>query len=1106
MKSFKNKICSLFVAAAFFCTFFANFSSGFVYAEAGISGDEIFYAYVKDGVLTVGGNTGKYCAEECGILTVVKKGEALNAGVGDSEKVLHIQMVKTDSNGVFCETLPFDDNKTDYVLNVDFGEKGSFSVALPVKKAVFAKADYDVQNSSGELLINLGDLSDASLLISFGDKSKEVFANGENVVRYALGAVSAKSVSAEGESISVVLSTELVANKNLIFKNLDFGLPKVLGDLPGETIYEQYRAAKEELPNEVPQMAVCEPKGTVEIFVSPLGDDTGDGTADSPLKTVAEGIKRLKACDKSGGAVLWLRGGRYTVSPLSLSGLLGTEENPVFISAYGGEEVVLTSGTSSEELERPSAEVLKKIPKASREHIRVVNLKTVGFENFGDEADIRKTISVFDENNIFSPSRYPKTGETGASSVISSKGAQSGTGFSFVPADTSVLKWNNSGDILIEGFFSSDWNRETHLVKEITQSGLVSATDSTTNDKSVDVSKNYIKYHYLNAFECLSMPGEYVVDKTSGLLYVYPFEEEGDIYVSGGDSPLFGLDSLCEYVYFNGLDFENMHSSGISISGAKGCRIQRCGFKNIKESAATISNGSFNGIIFSNFSNCGDSYSAVSIGGTFDVLCQNVPCWNYLQNCCVFNEKNSTNLVAVNSANGAVVSHNLLCGAGNDAITSGWSRELIIEYNEILNTGLNVADSGAIYLAGTMISQGVHIRYNYIHDLYKYNSGVNINAIYLDDFSSHKFVYGNICEEGNIYIHGGRENVVENNITTECIWIKSDMTQDSRLENWKYGQIWTGHSDYSKNRTSFEGRYKRLGEYLKKYEKYLAGDTSVETEIREARENVLYNNVANCYLGGTNVNTWIAAKAQETLVGLASNKLDTKLSSSRFSGGALTEAGRSLIESETKNMSGFYVPDAAKMKCGNSYGKKLGSPKTLFAGDGLFKWSDADGAYYYKIDISQSENFETLLESKTTDDSTYVSDLTFENEKTYWYRVTAFGFANDLQSETAQSEPASFKTFGTNDDVEVLLGIKNGKISGEINSLNGAVKGIAVAAAYKDDVLSEVEFSQSFSLQKTGDGAKIEIELEKSGYTSVKVFLFENLTNLMPIYKTYVIK
>jgi hypothetical protein len=116
---------------------------------------------------------------------------------------------------------------------------------------------------------------------------------------------------------------------------------------------------------------------------------------------------------------------------------------------------------------------------------------------------------------------------------------------------------------------------------------------------------------------------------------------------------------------------------------------------------------------------------------------------------------------------GNVVGHNAISQVPHHAINlgnTGRSRN-IVEYNDIRDTCLEISDTGAIncwmeHDARNEPRQGHIIRYNRIRDSRE-------RGIYLDNYTSNCFVYGNIIVRSplmSLTVHGGRNNVIENNV------------------------------------------------------------------------------------------------------------------------------------------------------------------------------------------------------------------------------------------------------------------------------------------------------------------------------------------------------
>ena len=150
-----------------------------------------------------------------------------------------------------------------------------------------------------------------------------------------------------------------------------------------------------------------------QVFVSPDGDDSADGSIDSPLATLDAALKKMSGRN---GAVIWLRGGVYmSDSSITVSDLAsGTDVSPTFIAAYNGEAVTFSSGKklSAKDFAHITDEKTRKRldPKAA-EKILVCDLAALGF-NKADYGVLTTSDrpQLFVNGKSYILARYPNEG------------------------------------------------------------------------------------------------------------------------------------------------------------------------------------------------------------------------------------------------------------------------------------------------------------------------------------------------------------------------------------------------------------------------------------------------------------------------------------------------------------------------------------------------------------------------------------------------------------------------------------------------------------------------------------------------------------------------
>ena len=141
---------------------------------------------------------------------------------------------------------------------------------------------------------------------------------------------------------------------------------------------------------------------------------------------------------------------------------------------------------------------------------------------------------------------------------------------------------------------------------------------------------------------------------------------------------------------------------------------------------------------------------------------------------------------------GFVVSHNRFEESSSSAIRIE-ANDCLIEYNQVFRVVTESADQGGIDLFLNFALRGNVMRYNHWRDI---TGGTHCGSagIRFDDIISGQTVYGNIFENvggvnfGGVQIHGGKDNVVDNNLFYNCSiavsfnpW--SDQTWDERYNS-----------------------------------------------------------------------------------------------------------------------------------------------------------------------------------------------------------------------------------------------------------------------------------------------------------------------------------
>lgn len=594
-------------------------------------------------------------------------------------------------------------------------------------------------------------------------------------------------------------------------KIVEFNLPdgqakREIPSMDQDGALQMFFKAKEEMPDEITVLSAVDVNAYEEslknqVFISPNGNDAKKGGKDTPKKTLQAALDKLR---NAGGGVVWLLGGTYQAEQLTTldSSYSGKENSPLFISAYEGQEVTVTSAVTIERSDFKkvseagiSAEISSRLSSSAKKNALVVNLTDLGYDKeaiktIGD--NVSRSVATAD-GKTQTIARYPNAGasQIPITEVIDQgritdakagewyeKNKDKTTSFVLRCNDDAPYGWK-SEDIWMCGQFNEQWDIRHYPV-------YFNEKDKSVHSKQVfgNVTEYVINtgeqnmYYLYNALEALDAPGEWYYDEQSGNLFYYPDGNFSVFSVSGGAEGIISMKKT-KNVVINGIDFQGAAGITLNFYDCDTVVVQNCKFTNNGANSVKAYHCRNTGVIYSEFIDnlavsVDFSTKKVSDNEVDDPRVTLKPEYNFVQNC-TFKGAGPSSHITLN-AYMSVVSHNYLEDA---KLHLAGPLECVIEYNEIVHGTLGVEDSGFIYSAGSgnvyFPYMGCnHIRYNYLHD---FVGNASHAGVYLDDRDNFEFIYGNVAdvktkETGDIFggkttyrHHNGICNVFFNNIS-----------------------------------------------------------------------------------------------------------------------------------------------------------------------------------------------------------------------------------------------------------------------------------------------------------------------------------------------------
>jgi parallel beta-helix repeat protein len=522
-------------------------------------------------------------------------------------------------------------------------------------------------------------------------------------------------------------------------------------------------------------------KHKVVYYVSNKGNDKWSGLLPEPNQTgndgpfaTLEGARdsiRLKRAGSGSGFKVLVRGGVYRLNRTLILGPedSGTESDPVIFQAYNHERAVLSGGKLIDNFQPYKGKIFK------------ADLKTIVPKEFM----VRQLFADGKRQILARFPNYDTSNPVGGGFLYVEDSVESYGKRKFKYHLGGVNKWvhDEHGEVFI--FPRLNWSNDTVPINQIDR---VDRVVTLSRDAAYAILPGN-RYYFQNFLEELDSPGEWFFDNREKELYYWPEHETSDVSVS---VPM--LDTIVEIkakkflgkyilspanISFEGFLLEDSNGDAIVVDKARNTTIARCTIRNVGGKGIVIKDGYDNKAIGNDVYDVGDTGIFLSGGNRKNLMPgRNRAENNYIHDVGVVKVSPNTSGLYCEGV-GNVVAHNLIHSTPRVGI---WfdGNDNVIEFNHVHHVNQRTQDSGIIYsCARDWTKRGNIIRFNYLHhsggygrssDREQWRSPFETIGIYLDDWTSGTEVYGNIVAYTNwsaIHIHGGRDNIIENNVILE---------------------------------------------------------------------------------------------------------------------------------------------------------------------------------------------------------------------------------------------------------------------------------------------------------------------------------------------------
>jgi hypothetical protein len=331
--------------------------------------------------------------------------------------------------------------------------------------------------------------------------------------------------------------------------------------------------------------------------------------------------------------------------------------------------------------------------------------------------------------------------------------------------------WLDEPDVRLYGYWFWDWYEEYQQVASIDAEGR---SFTLAEPWSVYGYRKDQRYYALNVFRELDQPGEWYLDRATERLYWLPPAgvrvAQAEIILSVFDAPFIELQDA-RHVILQGMTLQEGRSDGIHVTGGEECLVAGCMVRRMGGDAVVVQGGRHHGVFGGRLETLGCGGVRMA-GGDRKTL---EPGRHFVENCTVadISRLKRTYAPAVHlDGCGNRIAHNLFENMPSSAMRIE-GNDHRIELNLVRDVVKESDDQGGVDMFGNPLYRGVIIRWNRWSDI---GGGTQHGAagVRLDDMISGVVVHGNVFERcgavafGGVQIHGGKDNLVDNNLFLDC--------------------------------------------------------------------------------------------------------------------------------------------------------------------------------------------------------------------------------------------------------------------------------------------------------------------------------------------------
>ncbi|XP_046360205.2 uncharacterized protein LOC124137802 [Haliotis rufescens] len=526
---------------------------------------------------------------------------------------------------------------------------------------------------------------------------------------------------------------------------------------------------------------------TVELYVSPNGSDSNTGLdVHYPVKTLHRVLQLLETPNIKGNTInVELMTGYYDL-PATLH-FTHAYQSPVTFRAYQGQEVHVTGGRRlpvNHFKGVTDTALLRLWGKEAQRHIKQINLPSVGISDYGNLSSYgwyvyrQAPLELFINGQPLTLAKWPNH------DFIDITAVQSQYGYQFSYNTNRDSRWANEKEPWAYGFWYWSWADLSLKIRKIDtvnhtitlaakdRHGMRAGVYNHGNLTGITDQGGY--FRVMNMLSELDEPGEYYIDRSTGILYVWPNTPTGaltssDVVYASMVDDCIKLDPGVSNLRFEDFTLEACRKFGINAQNVSNLELRQLELKNtgsyvfhcggdcrsVTVSRCEIHDGDGGIDLFG-----GDRVNLIASGN----VVEDNHIWRYSREGAV--GQNAIHSVGVNN----LIRYNHIHDGQYAAIKFD-GNDHVMEYNHVHHNCVNASDCGALHATRSWSFRGNKVRYNHIHDTIRLMPGSGVRGVMLDDQYSSVTIEHNVFYRNDIHanIGGGRDNIIRYNVMYDSV-------------------------------------------------------------------------------------------------------------------------------------------------------------------------------------------------------------------------------------------------------------------------------------------------------------------------------------------------